>query len=177
MVSMPYFDTLVKSSHSHNSDLSIDTSLLLIDITLPHLLLLSSNPLIPFSHVDHNPTPPSIVLISTLLYVVCLVLMLCLFPCFVGCTRQCGQRWRLRTRVEWYVILKTRVTTPELESDQLYSRSPFRHFPASNPIDTHICCCCFIYDHACYVNPKIGSLLLFSYITLLAILPPLYCYN
>ncbi|WVZ63604.1 hypothetical protein U9M48_013222 [Paspalum notatum var. saurae] len=35
---------------------------------------------------------------------------------------KCGQRWRLRARVEWYVILKTRVTTPELESDQLYSR-------------------------------------------------------
>ncbi|WVZ70568.1 hypothetical protein U9M48_019225 [Paspalum notatum var. saurae] len=34
----------------------------------------------------------------------------------------CGQRWRLRARVEWYVILKTRVTMPELKSDQLYSR-------------------------------------------------------
>jgi len=59
--------------------------------------------------------------------------------------------------------MKTKKATPDLESDQLYSRSPFRHFPTSNPIDMQICCCCFNYDHACYDNLKIGSLLLFSH--------------
>ncbi|WVZ80192.1 hypothetical protein U9M48_027687 [Paspalum notatum var. saurae] len=72
-------------------------------------------------------------------------------------------RWRFRTRIGGYEIMMTRETTRELETDQLYSRSPFRHFPASNSIDTQICCC-FNYDHACFDNPKIGSLLPFSHI-------------
>ncbi|WVZ75709.1 hypothetical protein U9M48_023744 [Paspalum notatum var. saurae] len=48
--------------------------------------------------------------------------MLCSFFCFVGCAEWCGQRWRLRTRIGGCEIMKTRETTPELESDGLYSR-------------------------------------------------------
>ncbi|WVZ64254.1 hypothetical protein U9M48_013804 [Paspalum notatum var. saurae] len=57
---------------------------------------------------------------STLFLPQALVLMLCLFPCFVSYAE--WHRWRLRTRIGGYEIMKTRVTTPELESDQLYSR-------------------------------------------------------